>query len=104
MMSIVETISPQPNAQGTRLHLDHVHQLGAKTIVLAFFLLFIPSTISAITPPQTKPELQIYRVGMFLSLHLFLEIFSSFSQNIFPYIFLLIASEAILPPVHILQR
>ena len=84
MMSIVETISPQPNAQGTRLHLDHVHQLGAKTIVLAFFLLFIPSTISAITPPQTKPELQIYRVGMFLSIHVFLEIFNVliFSKNI----------------------
>ena len=76
MMSVlVDMISPQPNVQGTRLHLDQVHQLGAKTIVLAFFLLFIPSTISAITPPQTKPELQIYRVGMFLSIHLFVKIF-----------------------------
>ena len=74
MMSIVDTISPQPNVQGTRLHLDHVQQLGAKTIVLAFIILFIPSTISAITPPQTKPELQIYRVGMFLSILLFVKI------------------------------
>ena len=65
MMSIVETISPQPNAQGTRLHLDHVHQLGAKTIVLAIIILFLPSTISVISPPQTQPELQIYRVRMF---------------------------------------
>ena len=89
MMSIVETISPQPNAQGTRLHLDHVHQLGAKTIVLAFVILFIPSTISAITPPQTKPELQIYRVGMFLSIHLFLEIFFLFfTKHIWLYFFL----------------
>ena len=84
MMSIlVDTVSPQPNVQGTRLHLDHVQQLGAKTIVLAFIILFIPSTIFSITPPQTQPQLQIYRVGMFLSMHLFLEIFSmsSFSQT-----------------------
>ena len=75
MMSVlVDTISSQPNVQGTRLHLDHVHQIGTKTIVLAIILLFIPSTISAITPPQTKPELQIYRVGMFLSIHLFVKI------------------------------
>ena len=78
MMSVLaDTISPQPNVQGTRPHLDQVHQLGAKTIVLAIILLFIPSTISAITPPQTKPELQIYRVGMFLSIHLFVKIFFS---------------------------
>ena len=63
MMSVlVDTISPQPNVQGTRLHLDQVHQLGAKTIVLAIIILFIPSAISAISPPQTQPELQIYRV------------------------------------------
>ena len=65
MMSIVEAIYPQPNVQGTRLHLDQVHQLGAKTIVLAFIILFLPSTISAISPPQTQPELQIYRVQIF---------------------------------------
>ena len=66
MMSIlVDTVSPQPNVQGTRLHLDHVQQLGAKTIVLAIIIIFIPSAISTISPPQTQPELQIYRVRMF---------------------------------------
>ena len=66
MMSVLaDTISPQPNVQGTRLHLDQVHQLGANTIVLAIIILFIPSAISAISPPQTQPELQIYRVRMF---------------------------------------
>ena len=69
MSVLVDMILPHPNVQGTRLHLDQVHQLGAKTIGLAIILLFILSTISAITPPQTKPELQIYRVGMFLSMH-----------------------------------
>ena len=66
MMSVlVDTISSQPNVQGTRLHLDQVDQLGAKMIVLAIIILFIPSAISAISPPQTQPELQIYRVRMF---------------------------------------
>ena len=66
MMSVlVDTISPQPNVQGKRLHLDEVHPLGAKTIVLAIIILFVPSTISAISPPQTQSELQIHRVRMF---------------------------------------